>query len=222
MCVKERFEFRKQKGTFSDFWVSLMVYYVLLQLDKSWFERNMNVNFFGNVNTLKAVLPIMKKQKSGRVLSVSSVLGLFGCMGYSAYCPSKAAIISLYETLQQEYYAYNINFSVAVPASIGTESFYEEEQKIKPADTLELEKDDPVLKPEVVAEPIIRSLTRWSFLVSPSGFNSDVMTISCAGWGPASFTEALSQVMLAGPLRLLALFAFNSKAKSISIKHHSK
>lgn len=188
----------------------------------SWFEKCMNVNFFGNVNTLKAVLPIMKKQKSGRVLSVSSVLGLFGCMGYSAYAPSKAALLSLYETLQQEYYAYNVSFSVATPASIGTESFYEEEQKIKPAETLELEKDDPVLTAEQVAEPIIRSLSgRWSFLVSPSGFNSDVMTISCAGWGPASFGEAVSQVFLSGLLRLIALFAFNSKAKGISIKHRS-
>lgn len=183
----------------------------------------MNVNFFGNVNALKAVLPIMKKQRSGRIVSVSSVLGLFGCMGYSAYAPSKAAIISLYETLQQEYYAYNIHFSVATPASIGTESFFEEEQKIKPKETLELEKDDPVLTAEQVAEPIIRSLSgRYNFLISPSGFNSDVMTISCAGWGPASFTEALSQVLFAGPLRLISLFAFNSKAKAISIKHRTE
>lgn len=182
----------------------------------------MNVNFFGNVNAIQAVLPIMKRQKRGRIISVSSVLGLFGTMGYSAYAPSKAAIISLYETLQQEYYAYGIAFSVATPASIGTESFYEEEQKIKPAETLQLEKDDPVLPPEVVAQPIIASLASWRFLISPSGFNSYVMTTACAGWGPASFFETLSQVSLAGLFRLLGLFAFNSKARAISIDVRSK
>jgi 3-dehydrosphinganine reductase len=177
----------------------------------------MNVNFFGNVNAIQAVLPIMKSQKGGgRVISISSVLGLFGCMGYSAYAPSKAAIISLYETLQQENYPYGISFSVATPASIGTESFYQDEQKIKPPETLELEKDDPILSPEIVAGPIIDSLTNWSFLVSPSGFNSHVMTTSCAGWGPASFKEALSQIFFSGLFRLIGLFAFNNKAKLIS------
>jgi len=180
----------------------------------------MNVNYFGNVYCIKAVLPIMKRQASGgRIISISSVLGLFGCMGYSAYCPSKAAIIALYETLQQENYAFGISFSVATPASIGTESFFEEEQKIKPAETLELEKDDPVLPPTVVAKPIVDSLAHWSFLISPSGFNSHVMTTACAGWGPASFTETVAQICFSGLLRLLGLFAFNLKAKHISIRH---
>lgn len=183
----------------------------------------MNINYFGNVYAVKAVLPIMKNQKSGgRVLSISSVAGLFGCMGYSAYAPSKAAIVSLYEALQQENYAFKISFSVATPCSIGTESFYEEEQKIKPEETLELEKDDPVLSAEEVARPILQSLQKWSFLVSPSGFNSHVMTTSCAGWGPASFSEAFCQIMLAGVLRFIALFAFNSKAKSISLRVRSR
>ena len=164
----------------------------------------------------------MKAQKRGRIISVSSVLGLFGCMGYAAYTPSKAAVLSLYETLQQEYYAYGISFSVATPASIGTQSFYEEEQKIKPEETLLLEKDDPVLPPEVVAKPIVDSLAHWRFLISPSGFNSDVMTTSCAGWGPASFVEAVRQVFFAGLLRLIGLFAFNNKAKAISIQVRQK
>ena len=183
----------------------------------------MEVNLFGNVNAIKAVLPIMKKQSSGgRVISVSSVLGLFGCMGYSAYAPSKAAIVSLYETLQQEYYAFGIHFSVATPASIGTESFFEEEQKIKPAETLELEKDDPILPPDVVAKPIVDSLASWRFLISPSGFNSYAMTTGCAGWGPASFQEVLSSICLSGLFRIISLFAFNQKAKQISIAHRSK
>src|SRR5690606_8290699 len=66
------------------------------QLSTEHIQRCMNVNFFGNVHAIQAVLPIMKRQSTGgRIISVSSVLGLFGCMGYSAYGPSKAAIVNL-------------------------------------------------------------------------------------------------------------------------------
>lgn len=183
----------------------------------------MDVNFFGTVNCMKAVLPIMKAQKTGgRVISVASVLGLFGCVGYAAYAPSKAAIISLFETLQQEYSPFGIYFSVATPASIGTDSFYEEEQKIKPAATLELEKDDPILPPDVVAKPIVDSLSHYRFLISPSGFNSFAMTTSCAGWGPATFPELISSIFLSGLFRFISYFAFNHKAKLIVASHAQK
>lgn len=182
----------------------------------------MDVNYYGNVFTIRSVLPIMKKQKSGRIISVASVLGLFGCLGYSSYAPSKAAIISLYQTLHQENYYYGISFSVAVPASIGTDSFYKEEQLLKPEETLILEQDDPILTPEEVSKPIVDSLEHWDFLISPSGLNSHLMTIACAGFSPASFNELFWQVFSSGIIRFIAYFAFNSKVRSISKKIRSK
>lgn len=189
----------------------------LFQLEPSIFHQIMKVNFFGHVNTIKAILPTMKSQGHGRIVGVASFLSLTGCMGYSAYAPTKAAIRSLYETLQQEYYNDNINFSVAVPTSIGTASFYNEEQKIKPKETLELEKSDPILQTDVVAKGIVSGIENWKFFINPAGFNGEFALLTCSGFAPFSFIEGVKQVFLSGLARFFGTFAYNYEAKKISI-----
>src|SRR5688572_27058257 len=49
----------------------------------------MNVNYLGVVYSARAVVPHLKKNGGGRIVFVSSVLGLMGFPGYSAYCASK-------------------------------------------------------------------------------------------------------------------------------------
>ncbi|XP_049847860.1 3-ketodihydrosphingosine reductase-like [Schistocerca gregaria] len=190
-------------------------------LELVWFERVMKVNYFGNVHAIKAVLPFMKQQRRGRIIGISSLVGLASVMGYSCYSPTKSAIRSLYEALHQEYYAYNISFSVAFPASIRTASYYEE-QTIKPEEVKLFEKCDPVLSPETVSEPIVRSLKNWRFFISPSGLNSDLVCAACAGLSPASFSEAIVQVFGAGLIRLFGLFLFNDRIRRISLNIRSK
>lgn len=50
----------------------------------------------------KAVLPLMKDRKSGRVVFVSSLAGLVGLYGYTAYSGSKFALMGLAQALQME------------------------------------------------------------------------------------------------------------------------
>lgn len=66
------------------------------------FKRMMDINYMGSVLTTRAVLPSMKAQNEGCIVFVSSVAGLLGLYGYSAYSSSKFAIVGLAEVLAME------------------------------------------------------------------------------------------------------------------------
>jgi NADP-dependent 3-hydroxy acid dehydrogenase YdfG len=63
-------------------------------------EEMFHVNVLGMVNTFAAVLPEMLARRSGRVVAVSSLAGYRGLPGESAYCASKAAVISYMDGLR--------------------------------------------------------------------------------------------------------------------------
>jgi 3-dehydrosphinganine reductase len=108
----------------------------------------MKVNYFGTLNAVKAVLPSMRARKSGRIVCVNSVLGFMSVYGYAAYSASKYAMRGMIETLHQENYPYGISCSLIASGSIGSKTFFEEEQRVKPEITKLIEADDYVSKPE--------------------------------------------------------------------------
>lgn len=55
-------------------------------------RQQMEVNFFGPLNVTRAVLPVMRKQRSGHVITISSVAGLVGQEFVAPYCASKFAL----------------------------------------------------------------------------------------------------------------------------------
>lgn len=73
------------------------------------------VNFFGAVWCIQAVLPIMRKQKSGLIVNVSSVSGLIGSSFLGGYCSSKFALEGLSECLAIELKKYHIKTKVIEP-----------------------------------------------------------------------------------------------------------
>ncbi|KAH8022171.1 hypothetical protein HPB51_022304 [Rhipicephalus microplus] len=66
------------------------------------FRRMMEVNYLSAVHTTMAVLPGMKQRGSGSITFVSSIVGLMGLYGYTAYCPSKFALVGLAQSLRME------------------------------------------------------------------------------------------------------------------------
>jgi len=61
-----------------------------------------NTNFFGTVRVIKKIIPIMKKQKIGKIINISSVAGIIGSRYISIYSASKFAIEGLSESLYEE------------------------------------------------------------------------------------------------------------------------
>ncbi len=81
---------------------------------------SMAVNYAGVANGVEAVLPAMIARRGGHVAMVSSVAGYRGLPKASAYAPTKAAVISLAETLRPELAAANVRVSVINPGFVAT------------------------------------------------------------------------------------------------------
>ena len=86
------------------------------------FESVYRVNYYGAINLTNAVLPIMKKQKLGKIIFTSSGVGITGFDNISAYASSKAAIESLAKCLNIEYQDVGITFHIMHPPLTKTSS----------------------------------------------------------------------------------------------------
>lgn len=79
-----------------------------------------NINLLGVMNTFGPAVDIMVKNKNGHLAAVSSIAGLSGFPGVSAYSASKAAVIKLCESLGIDLAADNIHTTVICPGFIDT------------------------------------------------------------------------------------------------------
>lgn len=87
------------------------------------FQGMLQVNLMGTFHGIQAVLPIMKQQKSGHIINVSSVVGKRAMPQSGAYSATKFAVNGLSEALRVELKAYGIRVSTVMPASTATEFF---------------------------------------------------------------------------------------------------
>lgn len=85
-------------------------------------RREFEVNYFGYLNMITAVLPTMKKQGHGVVHNFSSGVGYTGIPGMTGYTSTKGAIESLTRTLALEYASQGITFNVMHPPLTRTKS----------------------------------------------------------------------------------------------------
>jgi NAD(P)-dependent dehydrogenase (short-subunit alcohol dehydrogenase family) len=85
------------------------------------FERIMRVNYLGTVHGCRAALPVMKRQGSGVIVNISSIVGHRALPGGAAYAASKAAQISLSESLRVELRGSGIHVCSVHPISTVTE-----------------------------------------------------------------------------------------------------
>lgn len=79
------------------------------------------VNLTGVFNCTKAAVPVMREQKYGRVLTASSVVGLYGNFGQSNYVATKSGVIGMTKVWAKEFGKYNITANCVAPGFIMTE-----------------------------------------------------------------------------------------------------
>jgi NAD(P)-dependent dehydrogenase (short-subunit alcohol dehydrogenase family) len=89
-----------------------------LSLDE--IKQQYETNFIGVVRVTQAVIPIMRKQKSGRIINISSGAGRFGYPGASAYVSTKFAMEGLSESLSYELNPFGIKVILVEPGVIRT------------------------------------------------------------------------------------------------------
>ena len=79
-------------------------------------ERQLSASLFGPMNVTRAVLPVMRKQRSGHIVTISSTAGLVGFEFGSAYAASKFGVEGWMESLQGEVAPFGINTTIINPA----------------------------------------------------------------------------------------------------------
>lgn len=84
-------------------------------------RKVMEVNFFGTINLTKAVARQMQKQKSGKIVVVTSIMGKYGLPLYATYAASKHALYGYFEALRQELYNDQVKVLIVSPGFINTD-----------------------------------------------------------------------------------------------------
>ena len=84
------------------------------------FRRTLDVNLFGTVNVIRAVLPYLRDQKAGHIINISSNAGYVGFPNASSYNAAKFAVIGISEALQLETKPFGIHVTVVAPGQFRT------------------------------------------------------------------------------------------------------
>jgi NAD(P)-dependent dehydrogenase (short-subunit alcohol dehydrogenase family) len=92
----------------------------LEELSMEEIKAQYNTNLFGLVRVTQAVLPTMRKQRSGRILNLSSGAGIFGYPGGSAYVSTKFAVEGLSESIAYELEPFGIKVILIEPGFVQT------------------------------------------------------------------------------------------------------
>lgn len=93
---------------------------VIWKMTEEQWDSVIDINLKGYFNYIRAVAPIFREQKSGKIVNVTSINGLRGKFGQANYSASKAGIIGLTKTVARELGKYGINVNAVAPGLIET------------------------------------------------------------------------------------------------------
>jgi len=91
------------------------------ELTPEQIDRQLGTLLIGPMNVTRAVLPVMRKQRSGHIISISSTAGILGFAFCSAYAASKFGLEGWMESLEQEVAPYGITTTIVNPGFFRTE-----------------------------------------------------------------------------------------------------
>jgi 2-hydroxycyclohexanecarboxyl-CoA dehydrogenase len=144
--------------------------------DPADWDRIIQINLYGVLNTSKAVLPIMAAQGHGTVVNIASDAGRVGSSGEAVYSAAKGGIIAFTKTTAREMARHRININCVCPGPTDTQLF------------AELGGDDPKLRESLTRAIPFRRLAHpddiagvVAFLASPEAGYVTGQTVSVSG-----------------------------------------
>lgn len=94
---------------------------LIMKMKEEDFDRVLNVNLKGTFNTIRHSARQMLKQRSGKIINISSVSGILGNVGQANYAASKAGVIGLTKTMARELGSRGITVNAIAPGFVDTE-----------------------------------------------------------------------------------------------------
>ncbi|MGI5076759.1 SDR family oxidoreductase [Treponema maltophilum] len=128
------------------------------------------IDYAGTALMVKYSLPLLQKSGKGHIVAVSSMAGVMGVYGYSAYSPAKYAVVGFAEVLRAELIPHGIAVSLVLPADTQTPQFVAE-NATKPEITKRISGTIKPMSAEKAAKCIMKGLAKKRFLIIP-GFMS--------------------------------------------------
>ena len=135
-------------------------------LDIDIFHWMINVNYLGTVYVTKQFIPGMIARHSGTVVNISSLAGLLGVYGYTAYGASKYAVRGFSDVLRAEMKPQGIGVSIVFPPDTDTPQLAYESQ-YKPPVTKIIAGNAGGLSAEKVANAALKGIAQGKYIITP-------------------------------------------------------
>ena len=188
--------------------------------EPSVFEKQMKLNYLGSVYPSHClVTQWIKNGTKGKIVFISSTLGLMGMVGYSPYSPTKFAIRGLAESLRQELKPHGISIHVYYVGTIDTPG-QKAENETKPLVTKLLEEGDiSDSSPRVRAQTLIQGIEDDCFAIS-SDLLTDLIHASSFGSAPRGniFVDWVKSTIANAGLPIWSWFADRTVQRSFKNK----
>ncbi|MEP6636478.1 MAG: 3-oxoacyl-ACP reductase family protein [Acidobacteriota bacterium] len=147
--------------------------------DEIW-NQTMDINLKGTWTVCRAAVPIMKQQRFGRIVIVSSTAGQRGEAGYSNYAASKAGQIAFTKSLASELGTFGINVNAVAPGWVDTEMTAEdlggEASRESIAKTIPIGK---IASADDIACPIVFLCSDWARHITGEVLNVNGGSVLC-------------------------------------------
>lgn len=127
---------------------------VVWKMTEEQWDKVINVDLKGTFNFIRAVSPIFKEQKSGKIVNITSINAMRGRFGQSNYTAAKAGTIALTKTVAKELGRFRVNVNAVAPGLIETEMI-----KTMPEDFIQRSKAETVFDELGTPEDIAHLVT---------------------------------------------------------------
>jgi 3-oxoacyl-[acyl-carrier protein] reductase len=149
---------------------------VVNKTEEDW-DRTLNINLGGNFLCARVFVPAMRKQKSGRIISIASSIAHTGAKEFADYAASKAGIVGFVKALARELGPDGITVNAICPGSANTDMPRRHRSEEETMTRLRATPLGHVLEPEDIAGPILFLASDAAAYITGQAYNINCGTV---------------------------------------------